>query len=58
MTAQFHYTTLAQQTQAVQCIADVFNDVRFVAPTNAQNNPGMVVFAKLPKINIPTPAGK
>ena len=42
MTAQFQYTTLAHQTQAVQSIADVFNDVRFVAPTNAQSNPVMV----------------
>ena len=39
MTAQFQYTTRAHQTQAVQSIADVFNDVRFVAPTNAQSNP-------------------
>ena len=42
MSAQFQYTTLAHQTQAVQSIADVFNDVRFVAPTNAQSNPVMV----------------
>jgi type III restriction enzyme len=42
MTAQFQYTTLAHQTQAVQSIADVFNDVRFVSPTNAQSNPVMV----------------
>lgn len=42
MAAQFQYTTLAHQTQAVQSIADVFNDVRFVAPTNAQSNPVMV----------------
>ena len=42
MAAQFQYTTLAHQTQAVQSIADVFNDVRFAAPTNAQSNPVMV----------------
>lgn len=42
MAAQFQYTTLAHQTQAVQSIADVFNDVRFVAPPNAQSNPVMV----------------
>jgi type III restriction enzyme len=42
MAAQFQYTTLAHQTQAVQSIADVFNDVRFVAPSNAQSNPAMV----------------
>ena len=42
MVAQFQYTTLAHQTQAVQSIADVFNDVRFVAPFNAQSNPVMV----------------
>lgn len=41
MAAQFQYTTLAHQTQAVQSIADVFNDVRFVTPTNAQSNPVM-----------------
>jgi type III restriction enzyme len=40
--AQFQYTTLAHQTQAVQSIAEVFADVRFVAPTNAQSNPVMV----------------
>lgn len=42
MAAQFQYTTLAHQTQAVQSIADVFDDVRFVAPANAQSNPVMV----------------
>ena len=42
MSAQFQYTTLAHQTQAVQSIAEVFADVRFVAPTNAQSNPVMV----------------
>lgn len=41
MPAQFQYTTLAHQTQAVQSIAEVFADVRFVAPTNAQSNPVM-----------------
>ncbi|MDO8252292.1 MAG: DEAD/DEAH box helicase family protein [Rhodoferax sp.] len=48
MTAQFQYTTLAHQTQAVQSIADVFNDVRFVAPTNAQSNPVMVASEAAP----------
>jgi type III restriction enzyme len=42
MIAKFQYTTLAHQTQAVQSIAEVFADVRFVAPTNAQSNPVMV----------------
>ncbi len=42
MIAKFQYTTLAHQTQAVQSIAGVFADVRFVAPTNAQSNPVMV----------------
>ncbi len=42
MTPQFQYTTLAHQTQAVQSIADVFNDVRFAPPANAQSNPVMV----------------
>ena len=42
MPAQFQYTTLAHQTQAVQSIAEVFADVRFVAPTNVQSNPVMV----------------
>ena len=41
MIAKFQYTTLAHQTQAVQSIAEVFADVRFVAPTNAQSNPVM-----------------
>ena len=48
MTAQFQYTTLAHQTQAVQSIADVFNDVRFVAPTNAQSNPVMALTEAAP----------
>ena len=39
MTAQFQYTTLAHQTAAVQSIADVFADVRFITPTNAYSNP-------------------
>ena len=42
MTAQFQYTTLAHQTQAVQSIADIFADVRFVAPSHVQGNPVMV----------------
>ena len=42
MTAQFQYTTLAHQTAAVQSLADVFNDVRFVAPVNAHSNPTLV----------------
>lgn len=42
MAAQFQYTTLAHQTAAVQAIADVFADVRFVPPTNVQSNPVMV----------------
>ncbi|MDZ7939305.1 MAG: DEAD/DEAH box helicase family protein [Rhodoferax sp.] len=42
MTAQFQYTTLAHQTAAVQSLADVFNDVRFVPPVNVQANPTLV----------------
>ncbi|MBU4423603.1 MAG: DEAD/DEAH box helicase family protein [Gammaproteobacteria bacterium] len=42
MNAQFQYTTLAHQTQAVQSIAEVFSDVRFVAPGNVHANPTMV----------------
>jgi type III restriction enzyme len=42
MTAQFQYATLAHQTAAVQSIADVFTDVRFVPPVNVQSNPTMV----------------
>ena len=42
MTAQFQYTTLAHQTAAVQSLADVFNDVRFVPPVNVQCNPTLV----------------
>ncbi len=41
MTPQFQYTTLAHQTAAVQSIADVFVDVRFIAPTNVHSNPTM-----------------
>lgn len=41
-TAQFQYTTLAHQTAAVQSLADVFNDVRFVLPVNVQANPTLV----------------
>ncbi|WP_037472669.1 DEAD/DEAH box helicase family protein [Simplicispira psychrophila] len=40
--AQFRYSTLAHQTQAVQSLADVFADVRFVAPHNLHANPVMV----------------
>lgn len=39
MTAQFQYTTLAHQTQAVQALAEVFDDVRFIAPDNNHANP-------------------
>ena len=42
MIAKFQYTTLAHQTQAVQSIAEVFADVRFVAPNDAQSNPVMM----------------
>ena len=45
MTAQFQYTTLAHQTAAVQAIADVFADVRFVPPTNVHANPSLPVSA-------------
>ena len=40
--AQFQYSTLAHQTQAVQSLADVFADVRFVAPHNVHANPVML----------------
>ena len=39
MIAQFQYTRLAHQAQAVQSIADVFSDVRFVTPTGVYGNP-------------------
>jgi type III restriction enzyme len=39
MAAQFQYTRLAHQAQAVQSIADVLTDVRFVAPTGVHANP-------------------
>ncbi len=42
MTAQFQYTRLAYQAQAVQSIADVFTDVRFVAPADVHANPSYV----------------
>jgi type III restriction enzyme len=45
MTAQFQYTTLAHQTAAVQAIADVFADVRFVPPINVHANPTLPVSA-------------
>ena len=41
-TAQFQYTRLAYQAQAVQSIADVFTDVYFVEPPGAQANPVFV----------------
>jgi type III restriction enzyme len=43
MTAQFQYTTLAHQTAAVQAIADVLTDVRFVPPINVHANPTLPV---------------
>ena len=52
MAAQFQYTTLAHQTQAVQSIADVFNDVRFVAPSNARSNPVMAPAEAAPALRI------
>jgi hypothetical protein len=39
MTAQFQYTRLAYQANAVQSIADVFTDVRFVEPASVHANP-------------------
>lgn len=39
MTAQFQYTTLKHQTDAVNSIADVFADVYFAAPAGMQANP-------------------
>lgn len=42
MTAHFQYARLEHQTLAVQAIADVFADVRFVAPINVHSNPNMV----------------
>lgn len=42
MTAQFQYTRLAYQAQAVQSIADVFADVRFVEPASVHANPTYV----------------
>ena len=42
MAAQFQYTRLAHQSQAVQSIAAVFADVNFVAPTGRQSNPVFV----------------
>jgi len=39
MTAQFQYTRLAHQAQAVQSIAEVFADVRFIAPMGVHANP-------------------
>lgn len=42
MTAQFQYTRLAYQAQAVQSIADVFADVRFVEPAGVHANPTYV----------------
>lgn len=42
MTAQFQYTRLAYQAEAVQSIADVFADVRFVEPASVHANPTYV----------------
>ena len=42
MTAQFQYTRLAYQAQAVNSIFEVFADVRFVAPTGVHANPTYV----------------
>lgn len=39
MTAQFQYTRLTHQVQAVESITEVFADVRFIAPTGVQANP-------------------
>lgn len=39
MSAQFQYTRLEHQARAVQAIADVFADVRFVSPSGSQANP-------------------
>lgn len=36
---QFQYTRLAYQAQAVESVAQVFDDVRFIPPDNAQANP-------------------
>lgn len=40
--SQFQYTTLAHQTAAVQSLADVFNDVRFIQPDNIHVNPTLL----------------
>jgi type III restriction enzyme len=50
MSTQFQYTTLAHQTAAVQAIAGVFDDVRFVSPTNVQSNPTMATFEAAPTL--------
>jgi type III restriction enzyme len=42
MTAQFQYTRLAYQAQAVNSIFEVFADVRFVAPKGVHANPTFV----------------
>ena len=42
MTAQFQYARLEHQTLAVQAIADVFADVRFIPPINVHSNPTLV----------------
>lgn len=42
MNAQFQYTRLAYQAQAVKSIFEVFADVRFVAPTGVHANPTYV----------------
>lgn len=54
MTPQFQYTRLAHQAQAVQAIADVWADVRFLAPADVQANPRFSLTASAPvlKANI------
>lgn len=42
MAAQFQYVRLAHQAQAVDSIADVFADVRFVSPAGVHANPTYV----------------
>jgi type III restriction enzyme len=44
MIAQFQYTRLAHQACAVQSIAGVFADVRFIEPPNVQANPTFVPY--------------
>lgn len=42
MSAQFQYTRLAYQAQAVQSVVEVFDQVRFVAPADVHANPTYV----------------